>query len=132
MAAKQTANSRDVSSELVYLAKALKAPASRDAATRLAEQARDEVGAARSIWSPACSGRSRLAIRMAPRDAPGQSASPPASHCRTSTSSTSASGPARPATGWPSPSPPSGWPAWPKHIKWAGSAMSRPVWVASC
>lgn len=78
MAAKQTANSRDVSSELVYLAKALKAPTLRDAATPLAERARDEGWSHEEYLSPACSGRSPPAIRMAPRDAPGQPASPPA------------------------------------------------------
>ncbi|GEC10252.1 transposase [Streptomyces spinoverrucosus] len=42
MVGKQTTNGRDVSSELVHLTKALKAPALRDAAARLAERARDE------------------------------------------------------------------------------------------
>ncbi|MGW0917314.1 ATP-binding protein, partial [Streptomyces sp. NPDC002784] len=42
MAPKQAASGRDVGSELVYLTKALKAPALRHAAARLAERARDE------------------------------------------------------------------------------------------
>ncbi|WP_345961629.1 hypothetical protein ABDE16_03590 [Streptomyces sp. BRB040] len=38
----QARTGRDVGSELIYLTKALKAPALRDAAARLAERARDE------------------------------------------------------------------------------------------
>ncbi|MEU4173215.1 ATP-binding protein [Streptomyces sp. NPDC026665] len=38
----QARGSRDVGSELIYLTKALKAPALRDAAAQLAERARDE------------------------------------------------------------------------------------------
>ena len=39
---KQANNTRDVTSELIYLTKALKAPTLRDAAARLADRARSE------------------------------------------------------------------------------------------
>ncbi|MFD9226141.1 ATP-binding protein [Streptomyces sp. NPDC060064] len=39
---KQAGSNRDVTSELIYLTKALKAPALRDAAARLADRARSE------------------------------------------------------------------------------------------
>src|SRR5881398_2925013 len=65
MATKPTAHSRDVSSELVYLTKALKAPALRDAAARLAERARDE-GWSHEEYLAAC-----LQREVAARDSHG-------------------------------------------------------------
>ncbi|WP_323180320.1 hypothetical protein [Streptomyces sp. NBC_00201] len=88
MATKQTTNGRDVSSELVYLTKALKAPALRDAAARLAERARDE-GWSHEEYLAACLQREVAARAVtAPRAASGRLVSPPASRWRTSTSTT--------------------------------------------
>ncbi|MFI6663331.1 IS21-like element helper ATPase IstB [Streptomyces sp. NPDC050523] len=61
----QTRTARDVGSELVYLTKALKAPALRDAAARLAERARDE-GWSHEEYLAAC-----LQREVAARDSHG-------------------------------------------------------------
>ncbi|MFD9513820.1 ATP-binding protein [Streptomyces mirabilis] len=61
----QARTSRDVDSELVYLTKALKAPALRDAAARLAERARDE-GWSHEEYLAAC-----LQREVAARDSHG-------------------------------------------------------------
>ncbi|BDD70365.1 IS21-like element helper ATPase IstB [Streptomyces albogriseolus] len=61
----QARTSRDVGSELIYLTKALKAPALRDAAARLAERARDE-GWSHEEYLAAC-----LQREVAARDSHG-------------------------------------------------------------
>ncbi|MFI1701506.1 ATP-binding protein, partial [Streptomyces bobili] len=61
----QARASRDVGSELIYLTKALKAPALRDAAARLAERARDE-GWSHEEYLAAC-----LQREVAARDSHG-------------------------------------------------------------
>ncbi|MET9423388.1 hypothetical protein ABZY06_22145 [Streptomyces sp. NPDC006540] len=77
----QARASRDVGSELICLTKALKAPALRDAAARLAERARDE-GWSHEEYLAAC-----LQREVAARDSHGaegrirEARSPLASHC---------------------------------------------------
>jgi IstB-like ATP binding protein len=65
MASTQTPKGRAVSSELIYLTKALQAPALRDAAVRLAERARDE-GWSHEEYLAAC-----LQREVAARDSHG-------------------------------------------------------------
>jgi DNA replication protein DnaC len=65
MASTQTPKGRAVSSEVIYLTKALQAPALRDAAVRLAERARDE-GWSHEEYLAAC-----LQREVAARDSHG-------------------------------------------------------------
>lgn len=65
MAAKQAANGRDVSTELVCLTRALNAPVLRDVAARLVEPARDE-GWSHEEYLAACQDR-----EVAARDSHG-------------------------------------------------------------
>lgn len=86
---KTTANGRDVTSEIAYLTRALKAPALRDSVGRLADEPARRAGPTRNTSPPACSGRSLPATRTAPRVVSGRPGFPPGSRSRTSTSTTS-------------------------------------------
>lgn len=62
MVARTTAGRRDVTAELAYLTRALKAPTMREAVERLAERARTETWSYGNSWQPVCNGRSRPRI----------------------------------------------------------------------
>lgn len=79
---KSAKRGRDVTSELIYLPKALKAPALRDAAGRLAERARSEEWSHEEYLAACRSGRLPPVTVTEPRAVSGLPASPPASRSR--------------------------------------------------
>lgn len=83
MAAK---TARDLTSEVAYLTRALKAPTLRDSVDRLAERARAESWSIWSSWSPACNERSPPVNPTAVRAASGPHGSLPARAWKSSTS----------------------------------------------
>ena len=73
---------RDVTSELEFLTRALKAPTLRESVQRLAERAREE------SWPRACNARCQRGNPTVARDGSAQPGSLPARAWRTSTTTT--------------------------------------------
>jgi hypothetical protein len=83
-----TKTSRDLTGELAFLTRALKAPTLRDAAGRLAERARAEAGRTRSSSPPASNAKSPPAKPTAAKGASAPRGSPPERASRSSTTTT--------------------------------------------
>jgi hypothetical protein len=79
-----TKTARDVSAEIAYLTRALKAPTLRESAGRLAERARSESWTHQEYLA-VCNGRSPPAMPTAAKTASGPPRSRPAKASRSST-----------------------------------------------
>lgn len=87
--------------QIEYYSRAMKAPRIREAATRLADQARETGWTHEEYLAAVLSRESQPGKPPAPRSGPGPPDSRPGNHSRTSTSITSPASNATPSRTWP-------------------------------